>query len=80
MGGMDMSKHKGPASNQHDCTCPGCCCAVAAVGLTPGRLIALPVVPIAVVAQAPQPPVGAPRDRTTHHRLPLSQGPPALRA
>jgi hypothetical protein len=85
-GGMDMSdmadmaKHKGPGGNQHACTCPGCCCAVAAVGLTAGRLITLPVVPIAVVAQAPQPPVGAPRERTAHHRLPLPQGPPALRA
>jgi hypothetical protein len=80
MAHMDMANHKDQRGHQHECTCPGCCCGVAPVGLASGRLVALPVVPIAIVAQAPQPPVGAPRPRTSHHRLPLPQGPPALRA
>jgi hypothetical protein len=73
----------GPAQSGHQhsnqCTCPGCCCGVAAVGLAPGRLVSLPVIPVAIVAQTPAPALGAPRDVTTHLRLPLPLGPPAIR-
>jgi hypothetical protein len=65
--------------HSHQCTCPGCCCGVAAVGLTPGRLVALPVVPVTIVAQTPAPALGAPRNTQTHLRLPLPLGPPAIR-
>lgn len=79
---MDMggSQHSTQHGGKHaQCTCPGCCCGVAPVGLTAGRLVALPVVPLAVVAATPVPPVGAPRDLAPPHRQPLPLGPPALR-
>ena len=76
MGHMD---HHAPASHSHQCTCPGCCCGVAAVSLTPGRLVSLPVVPVAIVAQATTPTLGPPRERAPHLRLPLPLGPPAIR-
>jgi hypothetical protein len=78
---MDMG-HAGdhaPAHHSHACTCPGCCCSVAPVGLTQGRLVSLPVVPVTIVAQAPTPALGAPRDSAPHLRLPLPLGPPAIR-
>jgi hypothetical protein len=76
---MDMG-HSGDHTPAHskDC-CGGCCCSVAAVGLTPGRLVSLPVVPVAIVAEAPAPALGAPRASTPHLRLPLPLGPPAIR-
>jgi len=73
--------HNMPSGHHHNnqCPCAGCCCSVAAVGLTPGRLVSLPVVPVTIVAQAPAPALGAPRASTPHLRLPLPLGPPALR-
>ena len=78
---MDMG-HTGdhaPAHHSKDC-CTGCCCSVPAVALTPGRLVSLPVVPVAIVAVAPAPALGAPRESAPHLRLPLPLGPPAIRA
>jgi hypothetical protein len=85
MGHMPMGHtmpvgHNTPSGHHHnECPCAGCCCSVAAVGLTPGRLVSLPVVPVTIVAQAPAPALGAPRESTPHLRLPLPLGPPALR-
>jgi hypothetical protein len=80
MTNMDMSHHdQQPGHDHNQCTCPGCCCCVAAVGLAVGRLVALPVVPVTVVTETPAPVVGAPRDLAPRHRLPLPLGPPAIR-
>jgi hypothetical protein len=77
---MDMGGSQHGGKQHAQCTCPGCCCAVAPVGLAAGRLVALPVVPVAVVAATPAPAVGTPRDLAPPHRQPLPLGPPALRA
>jgi hypothetical protein len=37
----------------HQCTCPGACCTTGLVSVPPGRLVAIPVVPVVVAAAAP---------------------------
>lgn len=34
----------------HQCTCPGACCTTGLVSVPPGRLVAIPIVPVAVAA------------------------------
>jgi hypothetical protein len=43
----------GGGHHGHQCTCPGTCCTTGLVSVPPGRLVAIPVVPVAIAAAAP---------------------------
>jgi hypothetical protein len=79
--GMHMEHHPGDKTQQHsghNCCCMGACCCTAMVSLPPGRLTALPVVPVAIAQAIGStdllPPTAAP-----DYRLPPPLGPPSLR-
>lgn len=43
----------GGGHHGHQCTCPGACCMTGPVSVPAGRLVAIPVVPVAIAAAAP---------------------------
>jgi len=43
----------GGGHHGHQCTCPGACCTTGLVSVPAGRLVAIPVVPVAIAAAAP---------------------------
>ena len=81
-GGTDPSPdpHHGPGHHGHQCTCPGVCCAIGAITAPVGRLVAIPVVPVALAAAAPRAERDAPIRAAPDVVLPLPLGPPTLRA
>lgn len=53
--GHDGDASGGGHSNHHghQCTCPGACCTTGMVSVPAGRLVAIPIVPVAIAAAAP---------------------------
>jgi len=49
--GTTTSGHSGHQG--HQCTCPGACCTTGLVSVPAGRMVAIPVVPVAIAAAAP---------------------------
>jgi hypothetical protein len=62
----------------HQCTCPGTCCTTGVVSLAAGRLVAIPVVPIAVAAVAFAPVSDVRAVAAPDVALPPPLGPPAV--
>jgi hypothetical protein len=77
-GGMSHdADHAGHNHHGHTCCCVGACCCTSAPTVTPTRLVALPVVPVAiartVISTDRALPPAAP-----YYRLPPPLGPPAF--
>ena len=62
----------------HQCTCPGTCCATGIVTLAAGRLVAIPVVSVAVATISPAPVSDVRAVAAPDVALPPPLGPPAL--
>jgi hypothetical protein len=62
----------------HQCTCPGTCCATGVMTLAAGRLVAIPVVPVAVAAVTSAPVNDVRAVAAPDVALPPPLGPPAL--
>jgi hypothetical protein len=62
----------------HQCTCPGSCCATGMVTLAADRLVAIPVVPVAVAAPAAAPVSDVRAVAAPDVALPPPLGPPAF--
>lgn len=78
--GVPGQSHQGTGHDchhGHQCTCPGTCCATGIVTLAAGRLVAIPVVPVAVAAPAPVPVSDVRAVAAADVVLPLPLGPPA---
>jgi hypothetical protein len=78
--GTSHDPHHGRDHHGHQCTCPGVCCAIGAITTPVGRLVAIPVVPVALATTAPRVEHDTPIRAAPDVVLPLPLGPPTLRA
>ncbi len=62
----------------HQCTCPGTCCATGIVTLAAGRLVSIPVVPVAVAVVSLAPVSDVRAVAAPDVALPPPLGPPAI--
>lgn len=69
-----------PPGSRHCPGCPAACCATGVVTLVAGRLVALPVIPTAIVATVSRASTDAPKPVAVQVTLHPPLGPPSLSA